>query len=151
MNKKYIDFVPVKEKARPTVKKQETVSAGGTSKVRSVQRTTEVSELEINDMFGVKNEKVRAGVTVTKGEHVVSDGVKPRFVRTEVEKRPLSKSSKNVYQKKIVEPKEEEPSKPVTIIHKPEKDSKVGLIVTIIITIILGAAAGTVAFLLLPK
>ena len=71
-----------------------------------------------------------------------------RFVNTEkVAKRPLSK---NVYQKKIVEPKEE-PQGLVTIIHKPEKDSKVGLIVTIIITIILGAAAGTVAFLLLPK
>ena len=72
-----------------------------------------------------------------------------RFVNTDkVVKRPLSK---NVYQKKIVEPKEEEPQAPVTIIQKPEKDSKVGLIVTIIITIILGAAAGTVAFLLLPK
>ena len=71
-----------------------------------------------------------------------------RFVNTEkVAKRPLSK---NVYQKKIVVPKEE-PQGPVTIIHKPEKDSKVGLIVTIIITIILGAAAGTVAFLLIPK
>ncbi|MBR3143663.1 hypothetical protein IKF12_00445 [Candidatus Saccharibacteria bacterium] len=72
----------------------------------------------------------------------------PHFVNTEkVAKRPLSK---NVYQKKIVEPKEE-PQAPVTIIHKPEKDSKMGLIVTIILTIILGAAAGTVAFLLLPK
>jgi hypothetical protein len=73
---------------------------------------------------------------------------KARFVNTEkVAKRPLSK---NIYQRKIVEPKEE-PQGPVTIIQKPEKDSKVGLIVTIIITIILGAAAGTVAFLLLPK
>ena len=78
----------------------------------------------------------------------VDNGVHPRFVRTEVEKRPLSK---NVTQKKVVIPKQEAPSKPVKIIHKPEKDSRVGLIVTIIITIILGAAAGTVAFLLLPK
>ena len=71
-----------------------------------------------------------------------------KFVNTEkVTKRPLSK---NVYQKKIEVP-EEEPSKPVTIIHKPEKDSRVGMVVTIILTIILGAAAGTVAFLLLPK
>ena len=71
-----------------------------------------------------------------------------RFVNTDkVVKRPLSK---NVYQKKVVEPKEV-PQGPVTIIQKPEKDSKVGLVVTIIITIILGAAAGTVAFLLLPK
>ena len=52
--------------------------------------------------------------------------------------------------KKYVPP-EEKPTGPVTIISKPEKESKVSLVVTIIITIILGAAAGTVAFLLLPK
>jgi hypothetical protein len=74
---------------------------------------------------------------------------RPAFVNTEkIRKRPLSKSTAP---KKEVIPKEETPSAPVTIIDKPEKDSKVGLIVTIIITIILGAAAGTVAFLLLPK
>ena len=73
---------------------------------------------------------------------------KTPFVNTEkVPKRPLSK---NVYQKKVAEPKEKVTG-PVTIINKPEKDSRVGLVVTIIITIILGAAAGTVAFLLLPK
>ncbi len=73
---------------------------------------------------------------------------KPQFVRTAVEKRPLSR---NVYQpKKVVEPKEE-PKGTITIIDKPEKDSRIGLIVTIIITIILGAASGTIAFLLLPK
>ena len=72
------------------------------------------------------------------------------FVNTEkVAKRPLSK---NVYQKKIVvAPEEEKPKGPVKIIDKPKKDSKAGLVVTIIITIILGATAGTVAFLLLPK
>ena len=73
---------------------------------------------------------------------------KTRFVNTEkVEKRPLSK---NVYKKKIVAPKEE-PTGPVTIITKPDKGSHIGVVVTIILTIILGAAAGTVAFLLLPK
>lgn len=73
---------------------------------------------------------------------------KAKFVNTEkVDKRPLSK---NVYQKKVVAPKEE-PQGPVTIIARPEKDSKMGLVVTIVITIVLGAAAGTVAFLLLPK
>ncbi len=73
---------------------------------------------------------------------------KTRFVNTEkIEKRPLSK---NVYKKKIVAPKEE-PTGPVTIITKPDKGSHIGVIVTIILTIVLGAAAGTVAFLLLPK
>lgn len=64
-----------------------------------------------------------------------------------ITKRPLSK---NVYQKKVETPKEL-PAGPVTIIAKPEKDSRVGLVITIILTIILGAVAGTVAFLLLPK
>ena len=74
---------------------------------------------------------------------------KTPFINQEkVQKRPLSK---NVYKKKVDAPAKEEKKGPVTIISKPEKDSHVGLIVTIILTIILGAAAGTVAFLLLPK
>ncbi len=71
----------------------------------------------------------------------------PFINQGKVEKRPLSK---NVYQKKIVVPKEE-PKGPVTIISKPDKDTHVSLVVAVILTIILGAAAGTVAFLLLPK
>ena len=71
----------------------------------------------------------------------------PFINQGKVEKRPLSK---NAYQKKVVVPKEE-PKGPVTIIAKPEKDAHVSLIVAVILTIILGAAAGTVAFLLLPK
>ena len=71
----------------------------------------------------------------------------PFINQDKVEKRPLSK---NVYRKKVEVPKEE-PKGPVTIITKPEKQAHVSLIVTIILTIILGAAAGTVAFLLLPK
>ena len=71
----------------------------------------------------------------------------PFINQEKVVKRPLSR---NAYQKEIVPPKEETKG-PVTIIEKPDKDKKAGLIATIIITIILGAAAGTVAFLLLPK
>lgn len=81
----------------------------------------------------------------------VATFVPPRspFINQEkVVKRPLS--VKNVYQKAVVPSKE--PAKgPVTIISTPEKDSKLGLLVAIILTIILGAVAGTVAFLLLPK
>ena len=74
--------------------------------------------------------------------------MKTPFVNTEkVTKRPLSK---NVYQRKVVVPKEE-PEKPIKIITTEKKDSKIGIIVAVIITIILGATAGTVAFLLLPK
>lgn len=71
----------------------------------------------------------------------------PFINQNKVEKRPLSK---NVYHKKIEAPKEEAKG-PVTIIAKPDKDAHVGLIIAVILTIILGAAAGTVAFLLLPK
>lgn len=71
----------------------------------------------------------------------------PFINQNKVQKRPLSK---NVYQKQV-EPPKETAQGPVTIITKPEKQAHAGLIVTIILTIILGAAAGTVAFLLLPK
>lgn len=71
----------------------------------------------------------------------------PFINQAKVTKRPLSK---NIYEC-TVKPTEEVATGPVTIISKPEKESKVSLVVTIIITIILGAAAGTVAFLLLPK
>lgn len=71
----------------------------------------------------------------------------PFISQVEVKKRPLSK---NVYQKEI-KATEETDKGPVTIITKPEKDSKAGVVVAIIIAIILGAATGTVAFLLLPK
>ena len=92
-----------------------------------------------------KNPEAPAKKAESKTEYVTP---KTRFVNTEkVEKRPLSK---NVYKKKVVAPKEE-PTGPVTIITKPDKGSHIGVIVTIILTIILGAAAGTVAFLLLPK
>lgn len=70
------------------------------------------------------------------------------FVKSvQVEKRPLSK---NVYKKPSPAPVEA-PTGPVAIIDKPEKDSHIGPIIAIILTIILGAAVGTVAFLLLPK
>lgn len=72
-----------------------------------------------------------------------------RFVNTEkIVQRPLSPVTQRP---EPVIPTEEKPSAPVTIIEKPEKDSKMAVVVAIILTIILGAAAGTVAFLLLPK
>lgn len=96
----------------------------------------------------VTDEVLKAVVKKAEKDEKTMKLPQAKFVNTEkIEKRPLSK---NVYQKPVVAPVEE-PKGPVTIIQKPEKDSKVGLIVTIIITIILGAAAGTVAFLLLPK
>lgn len=97
------------------------------------------------------NVPVQSQVGTPRTRNVGATYTPPRspFINQEkVVKRPLS--SKNVYQKDVAASNEESKG-PVTIITKPEKDSKVGLLVTIILTIILGAAAGTVAFLLLPK
>ena len=85
---------------------------------------------------------------VKEEKRVIFAVPKSPFINQEkIVKRPLSK---NAYAPRVPEAKPEK-SGPVTIISKPEKDAHVSLIVTIIITIILGAAAGTVAFLLLPK
>ena len=89
----------------------------------------------------------KAAIKSAAGKSAYRVPTTPFINQNKVEKRPLSK---NVYAKKV-EPVKEEPKGPVTIISKPEKQAHVGLIVTIILTIILGAAAGTVAFLLLPK
>ena len=72
----------------------------------------------------------------------------PRFINTRnIEKRPLSKTN---YQARAEAPKNVL-SDPVTIVDRPEKESRIGLILTIIFTIVLGAAVGTIAFLLMPK
>lgn len=148
MNKKYMDFVPTTAAKR--VKKQPTVAVVEAKKKQPENYARAEVNPEVTKKVVEKKEMVAKPESLN--ELSKKDArlkiPKPAFVNTEkVRKRPLSK---NVYQKKVVVPKEE-PSAPVTIINKPEKDSKVGLIVAIILTIILGAAAGTVAFLLLPK
>lgn len=197
MKKQYMDFVPAgtvakkktatKKKAvkkiaaepvvRPapkkTVRKTETVAFAGEKKLRLgavedlnpkfVKTDVPKRPLSSASHFATK----KTGVAAAKAQKV---GMKGTTAKTEVrpvekpmgtyqtpkspfinqgkvQKRPLSK---NVYAKKVVVPVEE-PKGPVTIISKPEKQAHVGMIVTIILTIILGAAAGTVAFLLLPK
>ena len=172
MNKKYIDFVPRKtgEKKQPVSKKKNEDSAD-IKKIKAEKivvpkkkvitpKDKEVAKKEERASVAVSKTPVKATekkpaekAEIKKPEKEADKTIKlpatPKFVNAEkVDKRPLSK---NVYQRKVVVATEEKPSKPVTIIDKPEKDSKVWLVVTIIITIILGAAAGTVAFLLLPK
>lgn len=83
-----------------------------------------------------------------KDKHSTYQMPKSPFInQSKVQKRPLSK---NVYSKKVPVSKKE-PSGPVTIISNSDKSSRVGLIVTIVLTIVLGAAAGAIAFLFLPK
>ncbi|MDO4747020.1 MAG: hypothetical protein Q4A70_01600 [Candidatus Saccharibacteria bacterium] len=113
--------------------------------VKPVEKPVENSESKV-----VRNVApgVRSAQNVQNAQKATYKMPKSPFINQDkVAKRPLSK---NAYQRKVEVP-EEKPSGPVAIIAKPEKDKKVSLVVTIIITIILGAAAGTVAFLLLPK
>lgn len=205
MNKKYMDFVPAKPK-KVAAKKPAPKKAAVVAKKPGVAKKPVVEEDVLStgaETFSLKKEP----------KYGVVEEFRPKFVKTEVEKRPLSRShfatkktelavakakkvglkeaakpveksvkteknerptedkakmkipkspfinqakvakrplSKNIYER-TVKPTEEIPTGPVTIISKPEKDTKVSLVVTIILTIILGAAAGTVAFLLLPK
>ncbi len=86
-------------------------------------------------------------------------GSRMPFITTNVDKRPLSpdvpehsesgiKSTKNTYsQKRVV--KDEEKQDPVTIIEKPKKGSFWKTFLIVVITIILGAAVGGGAYLLL--
>lgn len=203
MNKKYMDFVPAKpqskkvaakklvsEVERPALKQKPVAKEASVESVMAVKASafsikkepkygvvedfrpkfvkTEVpkrplsrghfsnqqSDLKVAKAQKVKAKRVEKPVErVAKAEVNVENKATMKVPKTpfinqgKVAKRPLSK---NVYEKKI-EPTKEESAGPVTIIAKPEKDTKASLIVTIILTIILGAAAGTVAFLLLPK
>lgn len=161
MNKRYIDFVPARPtviQPRPVVKVTHTI-AKTTDTVPAI--AVEQTEIEIIKSQKISDHSLKTPVkpVTTSSSRPVSferDPLKaefkapaaPHFINTDnVAKRPLSK---NVYEKPT--PTEEaKPSKPVTIIAKPEKDSRAGLVVTIILTIIFGAAVGTVAFLLLPR
>ena len=131
-----------------------TLSAAGSAVVSSTRRKNVSTKRETSAKPSVTraaSQDVEFARKLHDGEKSNSKFVPPRtpFINQEkIVKRPLS--SKNVYQK-AVQPSKEEAKGPVTIISNTEKDSKMGLVVTIILTIILGAAAGTVAFLLLPK
>ena len=138
-------------RVRPQAKKDEAKLARIIKSQKSAGALDDAG-LGVIESLGVDNAKdsvTELGSTgLSKGSDKTFKVPKSPFInQNKVEKRPLSK---NVYQKKIVVP-EEKPKGPVTIISKPEKDAHVSLIVAVILTIILGAAAGTVAFLLLPK
>lgn len=195
MNKRYIDFVPAKKK----------IPKGGVAKPKSIKVTTKIAEkpvekpvkkpvkkitrripaanplldedIEVEEIFAERKEPKKAPKKAPEPKFVKTEvkkrplstkpaakvvakpaavkrpaplGQRTKFINTnKIEKRPLSKST--APRKPVVVPKIEPPKAPEKIISKPEKDSKAGLIIAIILTIILGAAAGTVAFLLLPK
>lgn len=195
MNKRYMDFVPARVALKPEKKPAPA----------PVQKKP-IPEVPVEEIFEARKQPAGVSTGLKAPKYGVVEDFQPKFVKTEVPKRPLSAAnakaekvkmtaaaavktekvlekavkevekepeekaalkipktpfvntekvekrplSKSVYQKKVIAPVEE-PSGPVTIITKPEKDSKIGMVVAIILTIILGATAGTVAFLLLPK
>lgn len=148
--------------ARKTEKEKEEARLGVIEDLKSVEyKETVTPKSHFNDekdsIRAIKAQKVGTREVASSKPSGLSTKAKtdgtyktpktPFINQDKIVKRPLSK---NVYQKKVEVPKEV-PKGPVTIITKPEKQAHVSLIVTIILTIILGAAAGTVAFLLLPK
>ena len=160
MNKKYIDFVPVKP--QPTAKKPAKARRPAVytampsprraptpppAKITTTSFSYQSSIGIIEDLSPDEPKTETAPAANISSSKTMAIPKSPFINQNRVEKRPLSK---NVYKKPI--PKTEEPvSGPVTIIAKPEKEKGINLVITIIITIILGAVAGTVAFLLLPK
>lgn len=224
MNKRYIDFVPTKatakapagEVAKKSVAKK-AVAKKVAPKVTAKPANSPKAKVVREELIAKENKlEVKTDTFALKKEpqYGVVEDFRPKFVKTEVAKRPLSQGhfvqqkselaeakatkvaakkvvrlvekpvekpektekkaedkakmkipkspfinqgkvakrplSKNIYER-TVKPTEEKPTGPVTIISTPEKDTKVGRVVAIILAIILGAAAGTVAFLLLPK
>ncbi len=135
----------------------------------SANSATHVSDTSEAELKAAKAEKIlkrpdlKAGLRSEKGTNNSADTKSseekaksepkptiqtPRFINTHnIEKRPLSKTN---YQARAEAPKNVL-SDPVTIVDRPENESRLGLILTIIFTIILGAAVGTIAFLLMPK
>jgi hypothetical protein len=136
------NFVKANVKKRPLGAKNP-VAAKPVKPAATVAKTT-------GAIKPAKKSAVASGV-VTTAKRPAPLGQRAKFINTnKIEKRPLS--SVGARKTPVIVPKLIEKKKaPEKIISKPEKDSKAGLIIAIILTIILGAAAGTVAFLLLPK
>ena len=119
---------------------------GARLRLRSAKKSVSKSET-------VQNTPKKAEFSTNKQKSAYALPKTPFINQDKVAKRPLSR---NVYKKQLdalekASKESKEAGKTVTIISKPEKESHIGVVITIVLTIILGAVAGTVAFLLLPK
>lgn len=146
------DYTPIDAKKPAFINVAEVEKRPLSSRREEVKRPTvdledelKVAKSEDLTKRKIETEKIPE-VPMTKPDNEFK---KPKFINTHlVEKRPLSKTD---YRNRTpINAAEETTTSPVTIIDKPEKDSRLGFIVTIILTILLGAAVGTVAFLLIP-
>lgn len=140
MKKQYMDFVPARKKA--PVPKKPAISMS--------QKSTIISEPEViikeTELKVTKSESF----SIPKKPATPPTPSQVHFIKTNVAKRPLSP---NIYPKSdpAPQPSAEKPQEPVAIISQPKKESRLGFIITIILVIILGAAAGTIAFFLIPR
>ena len=135
------NFVKTEVKKRPLGNKTAVKKPAVTSKAAAASKVAVASKVAIS-------KPIPKPVVAPKRPAPL--GQRAKFLNTDkVQKRALGRTTARV--KPVPVPKIEKPKAPEKIITKPEKDSKAGLIIAIILTIILGAAAGTVAFLLLPK
>ena len=156
MKKRYIDFVPVqtdpksltKKVSSTPVKPVENFSVHKTTITKSVVSTTVAPKTSMDAKPVVSSNSVtsvKTTITATPKPAPAPKTPTPKFINTEkVAKRPLSDS---------VAPKKPTILAPAEVASKPtpKKPKKIGTVLAIIITIVLGAAAGAIAFLLLPK
>lgn len=178
MNRKYIDFVPNNKKpvtTQTTVIRTVSVMVPKNTVVEEIDDIeTELEEImeqvpaaktpekapekvqeveEVNEQKPIKKAPAFEITTLDAPKENPAYH-RPNFINSEkIVKRPLSKSI--APKKPAPEPKKEEkstpPPAPKIIVAKPQKESKVGIIIAIALTVVLGAAVGTIAFLLLPK
>lgn len=171
MNKRYIDFVPVDKKkvAKPKVAVPKS-SAEAKKSTATARKSVSIARKPVSASRNPVSTPRKPVGAVKRPVDMVKKTVGPagpritKYLKNDkIEKRPLSTTyiKRTMPAPKVVVA-EDEPSEifekkktknnsPERIIAKPDKDSKAGMIIAVILTIILGAAAGTVAFLILPK
>lgn len=152
MNKQYMDFVPNRKIQAKLPQPSNMAKPSNPNSTEKPRRALMEAQLRISKATKITKRLIpqpQKNVTQQKPAKP-STFQPPKFINTNnIEKRPLSKT---VYErrKSLTEVKEV-PAGPIAIIDKPEDKNNIGLIITIILTVILGAAVGTIAFLLIPR
>ena len=155
------DYVPV-DKKNPAFIKPNFTNAAVEKRPLSTPAASNYTAEELAQLKVAKSanpaklvaDAAAADSNIDKKKSTLATPKRPHFINLDrIEKRPLSKTDyRSIDQAKAVALAEaEETSGPVTIIDNSGKDSRFGLIITIAITILLGAAVGTIAFLVFPK
>lgn len=139
-------FVQAEVKKRPLGGPRKAASSGGAAAdakaAKAAEKATRAARMAKPAFINAEKVEKRA----------LSDGLHPKkTAEPAVKPAKTKKFAKKSADKTGKADKVKKSDGPVRIIAEPEKDSRAGIIIAVILTIILGAAAGTVAFLLLPK